>query len=652
MALTVNISFLRNLLNINTENEDELIHKIKTYYTYQNQIPVVSIHKNEVNIQFAESNLPTKADEQKFNKAVSLCNQQNWEKAESILNQLIADKPNISEYHRLLAQIHFEKNDLNKAKDILIDALKWDNKNTYALILMGNVYYYGDKDINTALEFWNQALRSDANDHISLTNIGSSLCKEGNLKEGINFLEEALQIKPNYSNALQSTALAYYHLKEMDKAFDFAIQSLKSNPEKAIAKQANDLAFTIAKDLVKSNKDAIQEDVQNFKELLEVLSDKNIVFIEDDTLPMPAKIRIAEFQNLENHEVRYKPNLTNTPHLILHELYHLKLILVARAENKNQKFTADKSNKGKFDLELEPYINKMKKKGFDDKLLKNLMQQLFDGLNSSLYNTPIDLFIEDAIYNHHEEMRPLQLLSLDALMQNYIEATTKKEVLDIMPATIIKKTKILNLVHALHLNDVFGINRIDEFKPKLSEANQAQEFYQEFKEYQDDKEPGEEYELIQHWAEDLKVDYMFNLINEDETQNKNVDEFLESITDDPFGVELYDKSQEREMKKFIKNNDTSELNMAVVMHMINALSYFKNKPKEEIKSIAFEFAKLGMSGIDPKKNNYSVPSIDKNMSGYQALSFYYITWALAIPEHLAELQLPFEKEFKLVLKMQ
>ena len=53
-----------------------------------------------------------------------------------------------------------------------------------------------------------------------------------------------------------------------------------------------------------------------------------------------------------------------------------------------------------------------------------------------------------------------------------------------------------------------------------------------------------------------------------------------------------------------------------------------------------------MSGISPDQDHYRVPSFDDTMPGYKALAYYYVSWALAMPEHLAELQLPFEKEYE------
>lgn len=47
-----------------------------------------------------------------------------------------------------------------------------------------------------------------------------------------------------------------------------------------------------------------------------------------------------------------------------------------------------------------------------------------------------------------------------------------------------------------------------------------------------------------------------------------------------------------------------------------------------------------MSGIDPKKDGYSQ---NKSFTGYQSLAYYYVSWATAISEMLAQLQMPFDK---------
>jgi hypothetical protein len=82
------------------------------------------------------------------------------------------------------------------------------------------------------------------------------------------------------------------------------------------------------------------------------------------------------------------------------------------------------------------------------------------------------------------------------------------------------------------------------------------------------------------------------------------------------------------------------------------MHYFEKQSIEHIKRIAFDIAQLGMHGIDPNKSHYKVPSIPgKEFSGNQLLAYFYTSWALAIPEALPDLQLPFDKEFELAKQM-
>ena len=41
----------------------------------------------------------------------------------------------------------------------------------------------------------------------------------------------------------------------------------------------------------------------------------------------------------------------------------------------------------------------------------------------------------------------------------------------------------------------------------------------------------------------------------------------------------------------------------------------------------------------------------KKITGYQAIAYYYVSWAIGIPEMLDKLQMPFDKEYKLALSM-
>lgn len=106
------------------------------------------------------------------------------------------------------------------------------------------------------------------------------------------------------------------------------------------------------------------------------------------------------------------------------------------------------------------------------------------------------------------------------------------------------------------------------------------------------------------------------------------------------------------MKIFLEEHGDEDTNMAVAMYMVDALQYFKEMSKEDIKKIAFEIAQIGTTGIDPQKNGYKIPSIPRSsFSGYKTLAYYYVSWAMAVPEMLNKLQIPFGTEYKLAKQM-
>lgn len=66
------------------------------------------------------------------------------------------------------------------------------------------------------------------------------------------------------------------------------------------------------------------------------------------------------------------------------------------------------------------------------------------------------------------------------------------------------------------------------------------------------------------------------------------------------------------------------------------------------KEIAFEIALLAQTGIDPKKQGYRLnKNPNKKFSRYNLLAYYYVSWAIAVPEMLSDLQMPLEKEYEL-----
>jgi Flp pilus assembly protein TadD len=552
-----------------------------------------------------------------------------------------------------MGQILSDEGDQEEAINYLIDALRWDSKNGWALLMMGNIFAKFKDDVPTAMKYYDQALIANPQDYITIGNIGIHLMQQGKLEEAKKYFGKALKINDQYPNTHLALGIIADRESDLYAAFNSTIQAIKLNKNQDIFHQnAVKQAFEIAQKTITT--DTGKKIFTEYRHKLEFAGDTIIDIVQDEEIPTAAKIEFAENYDRQTHIVKYKPKYPAVEHLIMHELVHLDFVIEARKIELNQLFISTQQHKSAFIKELQPTIKKFSSMGISDEDIEVYGSRLFEGINSQIYNTPIDLFIENFLYHSFPELRPFQFISLYTLLQEGLKAVTDKKIVDLSPKDLIAKSKVYNLLNAIQFKELFGLDFVKDFKTTTSELKLATDFYDEYLQYKEDKEPAEEYELVLHWAEDLKLDKNFELVNENEYRNKrtNIDNLLTSIQNDPYDLESKDPYKQREIDKFQKSQQEIGVNMAVVMFMIEALQFFAEKPKEETQKIAFEIATQGTQGYSPNKDGYRINSIKgKTFSGYHILACYYVSWALAIPDMLPQLQLPYENEYKLAVTM-
>ncbi|MFS2185667.1 tetratricopeptide repeat protein [Mucilaginibacter sp. Mucisp84] len=631
-------------------NDDKLVEAAKRYYTVGAFEPKVTIVGGNLIVEINTHLIEQQKD--RYDKVVALCERGQFKQAKKDVTQLIAEAPQVSEYHRILGQILSEEGDQEAAINALIDALRWNPKNEYGLLMMGNIFAKYKDDIDTALKYYDEVLKVNPDDHIALNNIGANLMQHGKAKEAANYFKRAIAINSDYPNTQYALALSADMLGDYQTAFDRAIIAIEKNRNKdALYGNSFGLAIEAAQKLTKTIDG--KGIVDRYASELYGKYGKAIKIEADSSIPTAAKIEFAENHARDYHLVKYKPEYPAVEHLMLHELVHLELAEDARAAGVNMLYTAKEQHKAAFFRSLEREAQRLKKQGVPEKSISTFFTALFDGINRQNFNAPADLFIEDLIYSRYPSFRPFQFLSLLALAQESIEAVTKPEIVKNMEQGILSVSKIFNIINALHLKSLYKVDLTGDYKPTKAELDQAKTFYEEFGEYRNDKAPGEEYELVQHWGEDLKLDRYFALVSESEYRNpRSPESVLEQIERDPLGLTNIDPEEEQKMRQFIESHSTADINMAVCIYMVGAIEYFSGQPLDKVKETAFEIAMLGRGGIDPKGKNYTVASLKgKLFSGYQMIAYFYVSWALGIPDMVAQLGLPFQQEYALAQQL-
>ena len=631
-------------------DQQSLLNAIQDFYTYGPYKPKVTIDNDFVSI---EIDTPTiLAQDLDYQKVIAFCEKGKYADAKPILKKLIEKNPAISEYHRIMGQILSDEGDQEEAINCLIDALRWDSKNGWALLMMGNIFAKFKDDVPTAMQYYDQALIANPKDNITINNIGANLMQQGKLEEAKKYFYQALKINDKYANTHFALGMIAEMEADFQSAFYSTIQAIKLNKSKDVLYQNSvKQTFEISKKILAT--DTGKKIFREYRHKLEFDGDRKIDIIQDEEIPTAAKFEFAENYDRETHIVKYKPSYPAIEHLIMHELVHLDFVIEARKGELNQLFISTQNHKTEFIKELEPTIKKFNKMGISEKSIVEYCSNLFEGMNRQIFNTPIDLFIENFLYNEFAELRPFQFISLYNMLQEGLKAVTDKKIVELSPKDIISKSKVYNLVNAIQFKELFGFDFIKDFNATPIELKQATDFYDEYLQYKDDKEPAEEFELVLHWAEDLKVDKNFELVNEHDyrTKRTDIDNLLSSIEKDPYDLESKDPYKQREMDKFQISQEQIGINMALAMFMVDALQFFEAMPQEEIKKIAIEIAMQGTHGYRPDKDDYRINSVKgKTFSGYHILAYYYVSWSLAIPEMVSQINLPYEAEFKMALR--
>ena len=182
----INDFFFTLFPELTPDNKDVIADVIKQKYSYGPFVPKVTLQQDLVIIDIDTENIISQDTD--YNKTVALCEQGKYKEAKPILEKLIEQNPTNSEFHRILGQILSEQGEQEEAINALIDALRWNSSNGWALMMMGNIFARHKKDVNTALKYYDQAILVNKADHITLANVAYLLFQENKLEEAKKYV--------------------------------------------------------------------------------------------------------------------------------------------------------------------------------------------------------------------------------------------------------------------------------------------------------------------------------------------------------------------------------------------------------------------------------------------------------------------------------
>ncbi|HTO03562.1 MAG TPA: hypothetical protein VL069_07665, partial [Opitutus sp.] len=319
-----------------------------------------------------------------------------------------------------------------------------------------------------------------ANAHLGLA---SALSESGDLRRAFHVLEQMFATSPVQDSRAVPT-------------FEYASRTYRS------------LAQRIAEDALPGG----EAEIGSLKAEAERISRCTVEFEEADFgVQMTAVTETAWQHGRDHHVIRVRQSLTPAVklHLRAHELCRLILQAEARNAGTNRRFTTDESNRS---LALREINNELSgvRRVVPAHAVDGLIDQLFRGLMSQLYNLPIDMLIERRIATRHPGLRYAQVQSLGVMLDEAVKGCSSPDIVRMVPRRILHASRFLNACYAAFVDHQFaGAMAASLPFIQMGAMERGMNLYHLWDKETAHLTPGSEYDVVDKLAADLRLSGWF-----------------------------------------------------------------------------------------------------------------------------------------------
>ncbi len=615
-----------------SSSNDEILEAIKNFYKKEKIDVDIEIDGNTIKVNMLWIN--GWVSQKEINWIAKLAQQWQFDRARKKLKELLEKYPAESDLYRLYWQTLSDEWEVEEAEKRLIDCLKYNPDNKRGLVMLWNIYnQLWKKDL--AKKLYKRALEKDNRDIYALSNYWALCLELWDNEEAEKTLTKAFEIDKDYWVTNYSLWILYFNEKEYLKAFDFTLIA-RHNVDKNDPRTQSVMKMLIKICIAYDNDFMVETLYIPLKEKLEGELWKKILFRKDDWISQCAVIKIAEYYWTNEHIVLFNPKNHWYKYCIMHELTHLKMISEARKKWTNLIMTSSYEQK-------EELINNLKEKAnYMQIWMESVFNSWADSILLQVYNSPLDLLVENYLYNEYKELRPSQFLFQLWLIAQWIEIAQNAELKKKVPEIIFDANVVMNSITAQQIKDLYWVDKTEEFGHN-DLVRLWKKLYDKFYSRKNSMEPWDEYELVKIRADKLWFLNYFTTEKED-LNWKNIKK-VEHIKPKDLSLDKVTEAVKRIW------GDSEEINMAVVMYCLAAIRFFKDKTHAEISKIWYELAIRWSKWIKLwEESTYYINSIPwKEFTWYEFLSYMYVAWQILKPE--ADLWLDYSKEYELAKQL-
>lgn len=622
-------------------NLDELEIAIKTFL---NDMRLsgwsVSIDGDKVLVSFPDVNDIDAAEDEQI--VIGFCNSGRFGKARKVIREWAEKIPWNAEAYRLAAQVEMMEGNIDDAIEKATVSLKLNPRNLYALILLGNLIGRDKGNPEDAVKWYRRASELYPDSSLAVNNYAGSLLQSGKYdrSEVESLFRRAILLDKTNLQSYYGLASLAIDKGDYKEAFLIARDGLLNGTEKPenplpvkevvteiLVRTSRELSKEIKFDLLKAKCDELAK-----------IEGTEIEFREDSKLPVMARMELAERYGRDRHQLVYSPRISDKggTYLLMQELEKHHMHLEAKAHGRNGALACDSAGAMKFKEWIMPYITGKFRSHVPPAHMNEAIDNLRVGLGGQVMNTPLDYLSEIRTLDRHPNLSPDHVVAAYLLCIEAIESAKVGEAAGI-PKRILEANKVMNAVMFMLHRRLTGLDMVGRLNLTKEETALADKLLHMCESAAKSPNPGNEWDVVRVFVDELRLGDYFRV--EDAATRQ--------------AEEQRQKESNRNFQERIKSGTDIALNMAITMHMVDAIRRLRDLDVDKVRIIAAQIAMLGTRGISPDKTTgYSVPALDgEDMSGPRMLAYYYVSWKIGFPAKVNALGLPFEKEYEMAMTM-
>jgi tetratricopeptide (TPR) repeat protein len=628
-----------------TENRPKDLASITAYvlkhYAFLPTPIAVTLDGDEVVISYPEEPETKRAEAARLvERAVKRSRQGDYRKAIGIYKRVLELDPAFHSARRDLAMTCIEIGDVDNATNHLIEVLRLDPKDAWAWVVLGNLYIREKSDQETGEKFLRKALEIKPDDPWALNSLAVGFQKRGQLQQAVEYFDRAIAANPEFANPYYGKALTLAENGNPQAADEslgrlFTTAKMQDARSQRVFEGSRQLYVKVQRELATRHHSDAFKCVQDYKTAMEELSGYPIRFEETDFEDMlGATIRMAWKHGRAYHVIKtrrgYDPELL--AHLEAHELTHLKMESEARQKGTNRFFATTAQSREAGIRSIAADIRRLEKQGYSDESITKLTLSIVAGLTGFLFNCPLDMIIERYIRNTFPALRPAQFLSLRGMALEAATTNMNPQIRQVTPRKIMQASLALNGAYSLFLDKLFeGASDFSALYRRFDTFSLSQRLFTRWAEQADKLEPGDEYKLVDEFAEmtGLRAWYEWK-----------PDPGEHAVTEAP--------PKEGTTNPVLLR----EKHPAAVFYFLDALKRFDAMTPEDIRNVAFEIALLGRSGLDysDPAEKYELKTIpNRKFSGLQLMCLMFAGFKRVAPEQ--DVGMDLEEPFLTALRL-